>query len=73
MPLLFACPYCAQIRLQYGIKNKAAIALQRKSYAKVIAALLFITYVVLFKENSGFPISELLHGVTSLFELFDYI
>ena len=30
---------CPQIRQQYGIKNKAAIALQGKSNVKLIAAL----------------------------------
>ena len=30
---------------QYGIKNKAAIALQRKSDVKFKAALLFIAYI----------------------------
>ena len=35
---------CPQIGQQYGIENKAAIALQCKSNVKLIAALLFIPY-----------------------------
>ena len=43
-----------QFRLQCGIKNKAAMALQRKSNVQLIAALFFIPYstVVLFEENA---------------------
>ena len=32
------------LKIQCGIKNKAAIALQSKSNVKLIAALLFIPY-----------------------------
>ena len=38
----YFCRQCPQIGRQYGIKYKAAIALQSKSNVKQIAALLFI-------------------------------
>ena len=43
---------CPQIGRQYGIKNKAAIALQCKSKDKLIAALVFITCTCLIWGDS---------------------
>ena len=37
---------------QYGIKNQAAIAVQCKSYGKLIAALLFIPFLVMTSLDS---------------------
>ena len=43
---------CPQIGQQYGIKNKAAIALQCNSNVKLIAAMIFILYSSFIWGNS---------------------
>ena len=48
---LYQMRQCPQIGWQYGIKNKAAIGLQYKSNAKLIAALLFIDH----RDIAGHP------------------